>query len=222
MYTIGEAARLANVAPVTVRRWLFGYAPDPRFPHWRTPPVFGDKDQASPFVSFLQLVEIVVAADFRKVSRVTLERVRQVHGNARDEFAIEYPFAHDDLGLETLGGHVVRWLHGNGSDNPRAQAVDSLSQFSLPGLVAARLEQFDYEQRLAARWYPAGKGIPIVVDPLFSAGLPTIAGRGVTVGAIYRRWKASPDENIDFIADDLQLDAQLVERVLKYADKIAA
>jgi uncharacterized protein (DUF433 family) len=224
MYTIGEAGRLAHVAPVTVRRWLHGYAPDLRHPDWRRPPVFGPKDTKVSLVSFLQLVEIVVASDFRKVSHLKLDVIRDAHENLRSESGIEYPFAHAEL--ESLGDHVVRWLKGQAL----AQAVDVPQQFSLPGLleerthevVERRLSELDFERMLAARWYPVGKDFPIVVDPLYGAGLPTIVGRGVTVGAIYRRWKADPNENIELIADDLQLDAQLIERVLKYADKIAA
>jgi uncharacterized protein (DUF433 family) len=224
MYTISDAAHLAHVAPVTVRRWLHGYAPDPRYPEWRSPPVFGPNDATVSLVSFLQLIEIVVASDFRKISHLKLEVVRDAHANLRTEKGIEYPFAHVEL--ESLGDHVVRWLQGEA----RAQAIDAPAQFSLPGLieqrthemVERRLSELDFERKLAARWYPVGKEIPIVVDPLYSAGLPTVVGRGVTVGAIYRRWKADPKDNIDFIADDLQLDTQLVERVLKYADKIAA
>lgn len=224
MYTISEAARLARVAPVTVRRWLHGYAPDPRHPQWLSPPVFGPKDSTISLVSFLQLVEIVVASDFRKVSHLKLDVIREAHANLRVEKGIEYPFAHE--ALESLGDHVVRWLKGEG----RAQAVDLPEQFSLPGLVEQRahdvvqrrLSELDFERQLAARWYPVGKEIPIVIDPLYGAGLPTIVGRGVTVGAIYRRWKADPNESIAFIADDLQLDTELIERVLKYADNIAA
>lgn len=217
MYTFSEAAHLAHVSSATVRRWLLGYVPDQRYPGWHKPPVFGDHDATSPFVSFLQLIEIVVAADFRKVGRVKLDVVRAAHRNARLEFGIEYPFAHETLALETLGGHIVKWIM---SDMPRAQAIDSLEQFSLPGLIEGRVQQLDYEKSLAARWHPAGQSVPIVIDPLFSAGLPTITGRGVTVQAIQRRWLA--DQDIDFIAGDLQLDRHLVERALQYARQIAA
>ena len=217
LYTISEAAHLAHVSPITVRRWLFGYAPYRRQPSRKSPPVFGGSEALSPFVSFLQLVEIVIAADFRKVSHVKLDVVRQAHANARGEWGLEFPFAH--LRLESLGGHIVHWLQRDATA-PRAQAIDRPEQFGLPGLVQERIRELDYVRDLAARWYPVGKAIPIVVDPLFSSGLPTIVGRGVTVNTIYKRWKA--DQSINFIAGDLQLDTDLVERALQYADKIAA
>ena len=217
LYTISEAAHLAHVSPVTVRRWLFGYAPDHRQPSRKSPPVFGATEAGNPFVSFLQLVELVVANDFRKVGRVKLDVVRQAHRNARSETGIEYPFAH--LQLESLGGHIVRWLQA-GDRMSQAQAVDQPEQRSLPNLVEQRIRELEYERDFAARWYPVGKVIPIVVDPLFSSGLPTIAGRGVTVVTIHKRWKAG--QLIDFIARDLEISTGLVERALQYADKIAA
>src|SRR4030042_3108448 len=107
MYSIGETAHLAEVSPATVRRWLQGYTPDPRQPSRQSPPVFGGRVEG-PFVSFLQLVEIVVASDFRKAGHVKLEVVRRAHLNATRESGIEYPFAH--LQLESLGGHIIRWI----------------------------------------------------------------------------------------------------------------
>jgi uncharacterized protein (DUF433 family) len=216
LYSIPEAARLAHVSPNTVRRWLYGYVPNSRAPE-ATPPLFGESPD-SPFVSFLQLIEIVLASDFRKVSHVKLDIVRRAYGTAKESWGVQYPFAH--LNLESLGGHIIRWMKSEDKTAPSAQAVDEPEQWALPGLVLEEIHKLDYEEQLAARWYPVGKEVPIVVDPLLSSGLPTIPSRGVTVGAIYRRWK--DDQPISFIADDLQVDATLIERVLQYADKIAA
>jgi uncharacterized protein (DUF433 family) len=217
LYTIGEAAHLAHVSPATVRRWLFGYAPDSRHPWYKTPPIFDGNEPGNPYVSFLQLVEIVMARLFRQVGHVRLDRVKAAYENAKAESGIEYPFAH--MELESLGGHVIQWLKGEPTSE--AEALDSPGQRSLPGLVTEEILRLDYERHLARRWYPIGKDVPIVVDPQFSSGLPTVVGRGVTVAAVYRRWKKA-NLSFEFIADDLQVEKGLIEQVIRYADQIAA
>lgn len=213
MYSFSEAAHLAHVSSSTVRNWILGYKGKGR----EVRPLFPPRDDQGPTVSFLQLVEIVVAAKFRKSERVSYERVKRAHENAQQQYHLEYPFAH--LRLEAIGGHIVQRLH---DEQPGAsiQTLDEPQQWTLPGMVLDTIQQLEYERELAARWYPVGKNVPIVVDPRISAGLPTIEGRGVTIQAIYKRWKAG--YRIGFIASDFRLEAELVERALQYAEQVAA
>ena len=213
MYTFGEAARLSGVAPATVRNWVRGYTVNDR----SVPPLFESavKDAAS--VSFLQLIEIVVAARFRK-TRITLKRVRAAYERARAEWGLGYPFAHRQLGA--LVEHVAYWLEPEARDKS-GRPPGSPEQWSLPGLVMDVVRQLDYDELdLAAKWYPAGKEAPIVIDPRVSAGLPTIVGRGVTLSSLRKLWKAG--YTIEFIADDFRIKADVVERALQYADAVAA
>jgi hypothetical protein len=68
-YNVVQAAKLAGTTPATVRRWLAGY----EVPGHQMEPVFGGRrlpaGEAPWFVSFLQLVEIVVVARFRRGGR---------------------------------------------------------------------------------------------------------------------------------------------------------
>jgi uncharacterized protein (DUF433 family) len=84
--------------------------------------------------------------------------------------------------------------------------------------VIKTLHNFDYENEWAARWYPVGKDIRIVVDPRFSAGLPTIKERRVTVDSVYRRFKIGYP--MKFIASDLKLKVNDIEEAVRYADKV--
>ena len=217
MYTIGDAARLAHVAPVTVRRWLYGYAPDTSHPLYQMPPVFGELRGDSPLISFLQLIEIVVASDFRMAGHVPLQVVRRAYGVARTDWQVEYPFAH--LNLEALGGHIIRHIRED-QGSLSAQSVDTPVQWTLPGLVREEVRKLDYDRGWASRWHPLGTSIPIVVDPQYGSGAPTITGRGLTVGTLYRRWHAG--QSYRFIADDLALDRDVVEDALRYAQDVAA
>ncbi|MBI4188149.1 MAG: DUF433 domain-containing protein [Chloroflexi bacterium] len=208
MYSFSEAAHLAGVSTQTVRNWLFGYSVDNHL----VSPLFQTSSEQSPFCSFLQLIEIVVAARFRKSEHTSFQTVKRAYDNAQKEWELDYPFAH--LRLKSLGGHIVRIISGDTS----LQSVDNLNQWTLPGLVTETLEQLEYELELAAKWYPVGKKIPIVVDPRISAGLPVVEGRGVTVQAILKRFDS--DQKISFIAKDFELKESTIEDVVRYGRKV--
>ena len=215
MYSFAEAARLANVSVTTVKNWLFGYTVQGR----EVPPLFSSGSVG--MVSFLQMIEIMVAGRLRKSARrkpMPFHKVREAYINAQEAWDLEYPFAH--LKLEALGGHIVHFLQG-GEPVGRFQALDSPEQWTLPGLVRRETtDQIEYHEELAARWFPIGKTVPIVVDPRVSTGLPIIEGRGVTVQAIRKRFKSGL--RIDFIAEDFGLKRDLVETALQYWERVAA
>lgn len=211
MYSFGEAARLADVSTSTVRNWFLGNAAR------QTPPLFPEGPADDSMISYLQLIEAVVAARFRNLDNVRYQNVHAAYQNAKEILGIEYPFAHAKL--EALGGHIIALLEGEESGSS-LQALDSPTQWSLPGLVLEVIRQFEYENDFAARWFPLGKACPIVIDPRIGSGNPTVEGRGVSVNTIFKRWRAGL--KIDFIARDLDLEADDVETVLQYGDRIAA
>ena len=214
MYSFREAAHLSGVSSGTVRNWLFGYVSQSG---QEVPPLLSSRLDQGPMVSFLQLIEIVVAARFRKAERTKYEVVRTAHENAKAQYRLDYPFAY--LNLRAVGGHIISLMHGGPQTS--YQALDDLPQRTLPGLVEEVVEQLEYFEDYAAKWYPVGKDVPIVVDPLYSSGVPTIKGRGVTIHLIHRRFKYGK-QHIEYIASDLDLDRDLVEKALQYAEQVAA
>ena len=211
MYEFGEAARLAKVSTTTVRNWFLGNA------QRESPPLFSEGPAASSMISFLQLIETVVAAQFRNSDRVPYRNVHAAYRYARESLSVEFPFAH--LQLEPLGGHIIARLDGE-QVGDSLQTLDAPEQWSLPGLVLEVIRQIEYEGQYAARWFPAGKDSPIVIDPRIGSGIPTVKGRGVSVNTVFRRWRAG--HKINFIAQDLELETDVVETVLQYGDRIAA
>ena len=216
MYSFAETAHLANVSVSTVKNWLFGYTVKGR----EVPALFPTPGGRAE-VSFLQMIEIMVAGRFRKsglVKGLPFSKLRDAYAFAQESWGIEYPFAH--LKLEVLGGHIVHFLKEGGTDGSY-QALDAPEQWTLPGLLRREtIDQIEYDDELAARWFPIDKTVPIVVDPRMSAGLPVIEGRGVTVQAIRKRFKSGL--RIDFIAEDFDMDRDLVETALRYWDTVAA
>ena len=214
LYSFAEAAGLADVSVSTVRNWLFGYTVKGR----DVPPLFSSNNDD--MVSFLQMIEIMVAGRFRKSvtgKGVSFKAVRNAYVNAREVWKTEYPFA--NMKLEGLGGHIVHFLKAD-SSAASFQSLDAPGQWTLPGLLRDTIDQIEYDEELAARWFPVGKNVPIVVDPSLSAGLPVINGRGVTVQAIHKRFVSGL--RIDFIAKDFDIEPAHVETALQYAQRVAA
>lgn len=211
MYSFSEVAHLAHVSVGTVRNWLLGYTT----PQGRVAPLFKSHQEEEKTCSFLELIEIVVAATFRKAEHKSFKTVRLAYDNARKIYNLEYPFA--SIELKAIGGHIVHIMR---VPEASLQAIDQPEQYTIPGLVQQILtEQIEYEYELASRWYPVGKNIPIVVDPRISAGLPIIKDRGITVEAIYKRFKA--DQDIAFIEKDFELQRGIVEKVIRFREKVA-
>ena len=212
LYTISEAAHLAKTTTATIKRWMFGAD--------GFKPLF-DGDVAemddSSMVSFIQLVEIVVAKGFRDKGRVTISAVRRAYEHTKRHLGVEYPFA--SLNLEPLAGHIILRMRNEDPDEG-IPAIDSPGLRTIPGLTIEVLENLDYEMELARRWWPLGKDRPIVIDPRVSAGVPTIPERRVTIKNIRKRWLAG--QTMKFISADLALEESTVEQVLRYGELIAA
>ena len=214
-YTIREAAELARVSPGTVRNWLYGASTSYGY---EMQPVFGAKRKpgdGAARVSFLELSELVIAARFRS-RRIKLSRVREAHEYARGEWEMSHPFAH--LDLDSLGGHILAKFEEESPDPSQGRLVVLTSpeqQVLLPKLVREERENFEYaEDGFAERWHPYGHDVPVVVDPHYAGGKPTIAGSGVSVEIIHQRWTAG--EKIPYIALDFQLRRADVEAVLQH------
>ena len=75
IYIFSEAARLAKTTPGTIKRWIVGTE--------TSKPVFElthlQMNAIQAVVSFVQLVEVVVASNFRRKGNVSLEVVRQAY-----------------------------------------------------------------------------------------------------------------------------------------------
>jgi uncharacterized protein (DUF433 family) len=178
-------------------------------------PVFGDKppDGEALVVSFLELIELAVVSGFRK-QRVPLQRLRDAHAFARNSFDLPYPFA--SLNLREHGGHVLHEFEESTPGPGKLVVLDMHGQFVLPETVKLRVIDFDFDaDRLASRWFPFGRTIPVVIDPHLAAGIPTVAGTRISVETLKRRWKSG--EPINSIAVDLEVDQQDVERILQHA-----
>jgi len=82
----------------------------------------------------------------------------------------------------------------------------------LPNEARQIIDQIEHLQELAAKWLPVGRDVPIAIDPQASTDIPTVAGTGVTFGAIHERFKVG--HKIEFIARDYELESSVVQTVI--------
>ena len=207
VYSLWQAASLASVSTRTVKRWVEGYSPSP----WtEARPVFGERSHDTPYLSFLEVAEIVVVSAFRQ-QHVTLERIRLAHSYAASLLRLEFPFATADM--KQYGLHIVTEFQ---SSDPGVSllTLDAFGQWALPFAVSESLNTFEWLHHWASRWFPGGRDIPIVIDPQVAAGKPTVVDRNVTVETILRRFVAKQDP--EYIAEDLEIDESNVIDIIRY------
>jgi uncharacterized protein (DUF433 family) len=213
-YTITEAARLAGTNYQNVRRWLLGY----EAPGHRKEPVFGEKPtgRERPMLSFLELVEVAVAAEFRRPngekSPVPLDRIRRAHAYARRELGLPYPFA--SLPIRSEGGHILHDFVVQ-EPGPGTLVLSLNGQWTLPIPVQAELENVTFGDEWATEWHPFGRQVPIVVNPRIAAGSPVIAGSGVTIRTVRDRFDAGDD--IDYLAADYNITPHDIQQAIRHA-----
>jgi uncharacterized protein (DUF433 family) len=206
LYSYAEADRIAGVSRGTSGRWLKGYR------YWYSEskkaqaPITPDSGHEGG-VSFVDLIE-VVAADRLRSEGFSLKKIRQINefcqislGTDRPLVTEKFKFKGRDIFVRISDGYLMNVGRQRGM-HAWAEALDPF------------LETLDYEDRLARRWWPLGRGEPIVVDPDYGFGAPVIAGTGVRTENIAERAKAK--EPAEEIAYDFGVELSQVEAALRY------
>lgn len=216
-YTIREVAHLVSTTDSTVRRWIKGYTYEPQGRQME--PVFPEmdpRDGSAAFLSYLHLIEILVAVRFTQYGG-KLEKVRNARAFAAKKWPnVRYPFA--SLPLKMAGGELLHEFDEHYGESALAITLGTpeAPQYTLPHIVEEALDLQDFDRDLSVRWFPAGRDVPIVVDPRFAAGRPTIWKTGVTVDTIARRFREGR-EKVASIARDLGINPRDVEEAIRYA-----
>jgi uncharacterized protein (DUF433 family) len=228
IYSLHDVARLLQLHPGRVSRWLRGY----RY-SWETKererrrggkpaviktdlPVIEDTIA----VSFLELMELLTVRRFVEEEGIPLQTVRVAWGHAAKAFKTPHPFA--NRRVFTDRGQIFMALE----DGPATPDVLEISSRKRPFQVIAGpiFEQslkeidFDEETELARRWWPRGKHTPIVLDPRVVFGAPAIEGTRIPTDVVAGiALASSPDE----AASAYGLSAQIVQAAVEFEVSLA-
>lgn len=213
LYTFAEADRLARVTRGTAQRWLTGYAYSrPGRARVVQPPVTPGLG-VDGAVSFTDLVEIVAIGRLKE-QRFSLKAIRRIVENCQELLGVSRPLT--ALRFKTSGREVfvdqgdVLLEVGR---HKRMRAWESV--------LRPFLETLDYNaDAVAARWWPLGRAVPILVDPEYAFGIPVIAGSGVRTEIILERSRAG--DLADEIAADFNVSNLEVQRALQFELQRAA
>lgn len=206
-YSFAETDRLAGVSRGTSKRWLMGYT------YWYAP----GELRASPPVSlevehregaaFIDLMEIVVIGGLRSKG-FSLPTIRRLN-----EFCQAYLNATRPLVTEKfkVDGREAFIVAGN---MHLVNVTAKAGMLAWSEVLDPFLENVDFENELARRWWPRGKQESVVLDPDYGFGLPVVHGTSVRTEIVAER--ALAGDATGEIAYDFGLDHHQVEAALRY------
>ena len=207
LYGYAEADYLAGVSRGTSRRWLSGYAYQFNGVLVQQPPITPQTEhEREPGASFLDLVEIVAIGRLKEVG-FSLPLIRKIVRNCQELLAEPRPLA--TLRFKVGGRDIFVRLGDTLLEGGKRKGLQAWTQVLDPFL-----EDLDYVEEVASRWWPLGHDARIVVDPEYGHGLPVIRDSGVRTEIIAERFKVG--ELRDAIADDFGLEPNEVDQALQF------
>lgn len=210
VYTVAEVSRLTEMNPSRVSSWFkhrsdsVGHGPIFESDYQ---PVDGDYA-----VSFLDLIDVLVAGQFRDRHNVPMRIVRRAHSLLQKELKTEHPFCHSDL--YTDGKRIFQYAATNLGAG-RLSDVISHQQFFLH--IKEKLSHIEYSEitRLADKWRIANG---IVINPAISMGKPTIEKTGVTTFVIANQYCANMN-NSALVADLYEINESDVINAVEFEQR---
>lgn len=211
-YSVAEAARLLRVSTATLRWWLEGRE--------QYPPVLRSEPTGSGNVTWGEFVEASFLREYRK--RRSLQRLRPVIARLRAEFDVLYPLATCQPFIGPGKDLTLRTQRDENLPDELAIVHEIVSgQLVLTPVASRFMERVDFIEeppRWALRILPMGKDSPVVIDPEYSFGSPTV--RGIRTEVIAELVEAG--EDIDEVAEDFSLEAAEVRAAVAYEWQLAA
>jgi uncharacterized protein (DUF433 family) len=176
LYSIGEAARLLEIAPSKLRRWLDGAV----VRGVAYPPVIRQAPAGSGEVTWGEFVEAGLLREYR-ARGVTLQHLRPFIDRMRAEFRVPYPLAHFepmvDRPTRQLMVELKRLQDAVGLDDELSLVRSASGQLAWAEPMRAFLDKVEFDQAgIGRRLRPLGRTEPVVIDPEVAFGIPQIRG----------------------------------------------
>ncbi len=215
-YGIAEAARYLRMNPTTLSTWVRGRTYATRDGRQEWPRVIVTPDLNPVRLSFNNLVEAHVLSAIRGLHGVRFDRVRVALDYVRKELGRDHPLLQQEF--ETDG--VDLFIRELGDVVNASQG----GQLALRSVFASHLKRVERDASGLLRLYPFTRSVgtepvlesprAILISPIVAFGRPVLVGTGVRAEVIIGRFLAG--ESITELAEDLELDAGLIEEAVRW------
>jgi uncharacterized protein (DUF433 family) len=215
LYEPNEVARLLQMRPSRVRRWLFGYQFEYRSrKRQRTPLVHRAKPEVR-YASFLDLVELLFARAFLGQG-ISVQRMRRALDEARDVLSMDHPFSRQ---MFFTDGKELYLTVRSRSGVPSLLQLLSGGQWVIAPVVLQYARQIDFAKVTgeAERWWPMGRAVPVVLDPAVSFGAPTLADTGIRTAVVYDLYLAE-GRRASTVATWMGIEPATVQAAVRYEE----
>ena len=205
-YSAVEVARISQVAPSTVRNWVFGERK-----------VIFPASAKNKQLSFENLVEVHVLSALRKDHGVTFQQVRKAVRFLRKELKDQHPLASQMMltdGVNIFVKHLGKLIGAN-QDGQQAitEAIEPFLKRVQRDKAGASVRLFPITRRESDS--PAvDSPWSIAVDPRVRFGRPFLVDCGVETSAIADRVRAG--ESLEDLAMDFGVDGETILEAIRY------
>jgi uncharacterized protein (DUF433 family) len=215
VYSLAEAARLAQLQPNRVRDWfrLIEGNGSGRSLFKSDYPSVGD-DRA---ISFLDLVEVFIVGRLRESTPpVSLQNIRKVHQKLSLESGQKHPFCTREI-YHGQGKIFTRRLGGL---EPGSIIEPLTDQLYISEVIIPFLQKIEYDHitNLAKLWRIA-EGV--VIDPTRCFGKPIVNAVGIATRVLAAAYEAN-GRNTERVADWYEIDPIHVESAVRFESRTAA
>ncbi len=199
-YPIGVAARLAHLAPLTVRRWVQGYTYQYQGERRRAKPVAylskGTGGGADTILDFEQLLTLLLVKAF-KDKGLGLPTIKRAASRAQAVYGTPNPFV--TKRFRSDGFHVFIDLDAVGRERELVNVLSSQQEFR--EIVEPSLfKDVVFVGDGASEWWPLGRDHSVVLVPNRQFGAPHIAGRGIRTDIVAQAVAAEGGDEDSLVA----------------------
>lgn len=174
------------------------------------------RDADLTYASFLELIDLLFVKQFLDRG-IRLQKLRKALEEAAQIFGIEH-FARETFFTDGRGIYLEVKEHGRA-----IMELLTRGQWVIAPVIKQLADQISFHSTtgLAQRWFPEGRSVPIVIDPLVSFGRPSIVDRGITTANVYDLFLAEK-QRISRVCSWMDLDQEQVKAAVAFEDRFAA